>query len=516
MFEAIRDYGRLLRAGLALGRYDVVLPEAYKSRLPLPARWAGSVLRIGSKTTENTRPGERLAMALQHLGPTYIKLGQFLATRPDVFGVETADDLSRLKDKLPPFPVEEAQAALKAEFEEQADTLFPKLEAPLAAASLAQVHKVMTSDGVRAVKVLRPGVERQMLDELSAMKRAARTIESVDARSWRLEPVAFIETVSAAMEKELDLRLEAGGASEFGEIVEKTGHFRVPKVDWERSGRRILTTDWIDGISLTDAPAIAASGVDRKALAIDVTRGFLSAAIEFGVFHADMHEGNMILSPDGDLWLVDFGIVGRIGLQERRFLAEILLGFIRRDYMRIAQVHFEAGYVPPDRNVGDFAQALRSVGEPIHGKSASEVSMGKLLLQLFDFTHMFGMHLRPELVLLQKTMVQVEGVARGLDPDHDIWGAAQPVVEAFVRRELGPAGVARAAQATLTDMSGRLSRLPDLLDRVETIIEQTARTGVRADAERDRERQRRGRRLPVLLASGTALLAAFAVGAAFF
>lgn len=471
MFRALADYGRLMRAGITLARYDVILPPEYSSRLPLPARAFGGLLRAISGKPKG-RQGERLASALETLGPAYIKLGQFLATRPDVFGVEATTDLSRLKDKLPAFPVEAARKQIETEFgAAESARLFPDLGPAIAAASLAQVHKVETPEGAKAVKVLRPGVDRQIMTELRAMKRAAQTIEQVDKTSRRMEPLAFVETVSAAMEKELDLRLEAGGGSEFAEIAAKSDAFHVPAVDWERSGRTILTTDWINGTPLTDTAGLATRNFDRQDLATRVTRGFLQAAIQHGVFHADMHEGNMILSDDGRLFLIDFGIVGRIGLTERRFLAEILNGFIQRDYQRIAEVHFEAGYVPADKSVGDFAQALRSVGEPIHGKSAQDVSMGRLLLQLLDFTNVFGMHLRPELVLLQKTMVQVEGVARNLDPEHNIWDAAKPVVEDWIRTEFGPSGLSRQAGATLRNVAQRAIRLPQLLDQFETIMD---------------------------------------------
>ena len=345
--------------------------------------------------------------------------------------------------------------------------LFPDLSEPIAAASLAQVHRMQTADGAKAVKILRPKVERLIDRELRAMKRAARTVERVNVESRRLAPVAFTETVAEAMEKELDLRLEAGGADEMRELSFKAGYYYIPEVDWERSGKRVLTTEWVDGLPLTDPEAANTPGVDRAALANAVTRGFLDHAIHHGVFHADMHEGNMIVTPDGRLALVDFGIIGRIGLNERRFLAEILWGFLKRDYHRVAEVHFEAGYVPADKSVGDFAQALRSVGEPIHGKSASDVSMGRLLLQLLDFTHTFGMKLRPELVLLQKTMVQVEGVARSIDPGHDIWSAAEPVVKDWIAQNLGPAGAAKLVAQNVKDVADRLKRLPEVMDQFE-------------------------------------------------
>ncbi len=482
MLDALADYARLMRAGTALARHDVILPGEYQQRLPVPARIAGRVLRaIGGGA--RGRPGERLARALEGLGPAYIKLGQFLATRPDVFGVETTTDLARLKDKLPPFAMKAARAALQAEFgAAEAARLFPDLDPPVAAASLAQVHRMQTADGWRAVKILRPDIERRIENALSAMLRAARIIERTSPGSRRLEPVAFTGTIARSMRRELDLRLEAGGADEMRAISEKDGYFLVPEVDWQRSGKRILTVDWVDGTPLTAPDALDNPAIDRPALATSVTRGFLAHAIRHGVFHADMHEGNMIITPEGRLALVDFGIIGRIGSDERRFLAEILYGFLKRDYTRIAEVHFEAGYVPADQSVGEFAQALRSVGEPIFGRSAEDVSMGRLLLQLFDFTHAFGMHLRPELVLLQKTMVQVEGVARGIDPKHDIWKAAEPIVTDWVTRQLGPAGAVRLTARNVREVTDRLKRLPAMMDMLEAALESGAAPAGKAPA----------------------------------
>ena len=476
MLKALADYWRLMRAGTAIVRHDVILPGEYQTRLPVPARLAGRVLRLFGGRARG-RPGERLAKALEKLGPAYIKLGQFLATRPDVFGTEVATDLSRLKDKLPPFSLKEARKALEAEFgKEQADALFPELGEPVAAASIAQVHRIQTPDGPKAVKILRPKVERLIARELRAMKRAARTLERASVESRRLEPVAFTNTVADSMMKELDLRLEAGGADQIKAMSDKDDWFRVPAVDWDRTAQRVLTTDWVEGIALTDPRALDQTGLDRVELATSITRGFLTHAIGHGVFHADMHEGNILITPDNRVALVDFGLIGRIGLDERRFLAEILWGFIRRDYQRIAEVHFEAGYVPATQSVGEFAQALRSVGEPIHGKPAQDVYMGRILLQLLDYTRTFGMHLRPELVLLQKTMVQVEGVARAIDPAHDIWKAAEPIVKTWITENFGPAGAAKLAARNIREIAERLKRLPDVMDRFEESLEMRSET----------------------------------------
>ena len=266
-----------------------------------------------------------------------------------------------------------------------------------------------------------------------------------------------------AVERELDLRLEAGAAAEFAEVAAKDGFLKVPEIDWARSAKRVMTLTWIEGVPLTDVAGLDRRGADRPALAIAVTRGFLAAALDHGFFHADMHEGNLIYGEDGHLWVVDFGIMGRIGAKERRYLAEILWGFLRRDYRRVAEVHAEAGYIPAKYSIEDFGQALRAIGEPILGKTADQVSMSRLLLQLFDVTHLFGMHLRPELVMLQKTMVQVEGVARALDPKHDIWGAARPIVERWVRRELGVEGIAKRGMDEALVGFAALRQLPQTL-----------------------------------------------------
>ncbi len=472
MASRLADYARLLRAGTALARHDVILPAAYHARLPLPARIAGRLLRLFGGGAKG-RPGQRLAHALEGLGPAYIKLGQFLATRPDVFGPDVTADLDRLKDRLPAFSLREAESALIAEFgADEARALFPlPLAPPIAAASLAQVHRIEIKGEARAVKILRPGIEGELTRELSAMQRAARTIERVAADSRRLRPIALTATIAQSMMRETDLRLEAGGADELAALSRDTGYFRIPKIDWERTGRRVMTSEWIDGSPLTDPNALNQSGLDRATLANTITRGFLAYALEHGVFHADMHEGNILITPTGEVALVDFGIIGRIGETERRFLAEILWGFLKRDYTRIAQVHFEAGYVPADQSVGDFAQALRSIGEPVHGRPAEELSMGRVLLQLFDYTHTFGMALRPELVLLQKTMVQVEGVARAIDPRHNIWTAAEPVIEHWRAQRFSPEGAMKFVSGNLRDVASRLMRLPDVMDRLERSLE---------------------------------------------
>jgi len=465
MFDSLASFGRLLRAGLTLARHDAILPAEYQSLYPAPARWAGAVMRVFRRRDLAENPGERLARALEKLGPSYVKFGQILATRGDVIGERFARGLARLQDRMPAFGDEEARAVLADELGMPLNDAFSEFGPPVAAASIAQVHKATTPDGeVVAVKILRPDIEQRIARDIRTLTLGASLAERFAPASRRLEPKKFVETVSRSLTVETDLRLEAASASELGEAAAVAEGYHIPTVDWTRSTRRVLVTQWIDGIALSDIDAIAESGIDRPALATRLTRAFLATALDRGVFHADMHGGNLFARTDDTVWAVDFGIMGRIGRAERRFLALILHGFLTRDYMAAARAHFAAGYVPARHSVEDFASALRAVGEPIFGKTADQVPMSRVLLQLFEITDLFDMRLRPELVMLQKTMVQCEGVSRQLDPQHDMWGAAAPIVEAWMKRELGPEGQIRDLGEDLTRLHDAMRRLPDAID----------------------------------------------------
>ncbi|MBL8549990.1 MAG: 2-polyprenylphenol 6-hydroxylase [Hyphomonadaceae bacterium] len=471
MFSWIEHIRRLLRLLWILIRYDALIPKEYRPRMDARWRVLGGFLGLFARRRKPRTVGARLAAALERLGPAYVKVGQFLATRPDIIGVSVAQELGRLKDRLPPFSRVVALDTINSELG-ATEQLFGAISDPMAAASIAQVHQALLPEGgVAAVKVLRPRIERRMAKEMAALRFLAEGIEFFSTRSRRLEPVQFVETVAGAMEREMDLRLEAGAAAEFREVAATDGYLSVPQVDWTRSSKRVMTLEWIEGVPFTDHAALERAGADKPALAIAIARGFLAAALDHGFFHADMHEGNLIYGRDGKIWIVDFGIMGRIGHKERRYLAEILYGFLRRDYRRVAEVHAEAGYVPERFTVEEFAQALRAIGEPIFGKTADGISMSRLLLQLFDVTHLFGMHLRPELVLLQKTMVQAEGVARALDPKHDMWAAARPIAERWVRRELGAEQMAKRGLDEAGQALQTLRRLPKTL----TALEEAAR-----------------------------------------
>jgi ubiquinone biosynthesis protein len=342
------------------------------------------------------------------------------------------------------------------------DSLFTHFGEPVAAASLAQAHRAVLLDGrAVAVKVLRPGIARRIAEDAEVLALAARLMERWAPAARRLDPRGFAATVIRATELELDLRLEAAGADELCEVMAKDGYMRAPPVVWEGVGKRVLTMEWARGVPLSDPAALAQPGLDSKALADNLIRAFLAQALDHGVFHADLHEGNLFVAPPAQLTAVDFGIIGRLGPPERRYLAEILWGFLQRDYHRVARVHFEAGYVPKTHSVSAFAQALRAVGEPVFGRAASQVAMSRVLTQLFEITALFDMRLRPELVLLQKTMMTVEGVARRIDPDHDIWAASEPVVRRWIARELSPATQARRLGEEVVHAARNLAKMAE-------------------------------------------------------
>ena len=467
-----------------LVRHDALVPREITPLLPPWVRWIAHVLHLfAGRQSRDGRPGQRLGRTFEHLGPVAIKLGQVLATRADIFGVEFARDLGRLKDNLPPFPLDQARREVERSLGVPVEALFTDFQPAVAAASLAQAHPAWLADGRKvAVKILRPGVERKVAQGLDAMRLAARLADRFVPLSRRLQPSAFVETIARALQLELDMRLEAAAASELKEVMAKDkggdlgGHMDAPAVIWDGVGKRVLTMEWAPGVAMTDPAAVLQPGLDINGLADNVVRSFLIQALDHGAFHADLHEGNLFCHAPAELTAIDFGIVGRLGPGERRYLAEILWGFISRDYDRIARVHFEAGYVPPEHSVEAFAQALRAVGEPVIGKAASKVSMGRLLGQLFEITDLFDMRLRPELILLQKTMVSVEGVARRLNPEHDLWAASKPVVERWIRRELGPQAQVRDAIQELRDTLKAISHLVQNPSPPQTVVLRETRT----------------------------------------
>ena len=444
--------------GVVLDAMDAPRPLRILARtLGWPFKW------LGYKGDVNMPPAPR---ALTALGPAYIKFGQVLSTRPDVVGDELAVQMRVLQDKLPPFPIAVAKETVAQELGLPAEQVFSEFSEPVAAASIAQVHqaKIAGTDEIVAVKVLRPRIEKAFRKDIDAFYLAAKMIELLSPASRRLRPMEVITHFEGVVLGELDLRLESSAASEFAANTGDDAGFTLPAVKWDLSARRVMTLGWADGVPLGDNDAIDAAGHDRAVLAARVLELFLQHALRDGFFHADMHQGNLKVASNGDIIAYDFGIMGHIDEYTRRVYAEILFGFIRRDYKRVAEVHFEAGYVPADRDVEEFARALRAVGEPIFGMDATHISMGRLLNYLFDVTERFGMETRTELILLQRTMVVVEGVARSLDPHMNIWQVARPVVEEYIKGSIGPLAVARDLSKTAQVLARFGPRLPSLVE----------------------------------------------------
>ena len=463
---------RLARAGFVFAREGTFV-DVDPAMLPPVARLPLAIANLIAKRNVHGLTG--LSRAIDRLGPSYVKMGQFLSTRPDIVGAKVALELESLQDRVTPMSRQTAIDIIEAAFGAKIDTLFDSFGEPVAAASIAQVHRatVRTDEGAKpvAVKVLRAGVERRFARDLADMFFAARLADRATAEMRRLRPVQVVETLARSVRMEMDFRLEAAAASEFAENSRDDPDIRAPAIDWDRTTREVMTMEWIEGIPLADPDRLTALGYDPRALARTLIQTFLRHALRDGFFHADMHQGNFFVDQKGRIVAVDFGIMGRLGLKERKFLAEILFGFIRRDYRRVAEVHFEAGYVPNVHRVEDFAQALRAIGEPIHSRTADQISMAKLLTLLFDITALFDMTTRVELVMLQKTMVVVEGVARKLDPQLNMWSTSESVVGAWIAENLGPRGRIEDAGRSVSSMVAFLSEAPRRLEEIAARLE---------------------------------------------
>lgn len=459
---------RLIRTGATLertGAMGAVLNalEAPRS-LRLVARILGApFFWLGLKGDPNMPPTPR---ALTALGPAYIKFGQILSTRPDVVGSEISDQLKVLQDRLPPFSVAQAKQIFLSETGHDPDDVFDEFSDPVAAASIAQVHRAsLKSTGETvAVKILRPKIERAFKTDIDAFYFAASMIEMLSPMSRRLRPRDVIEHFEGVVMGELDLRLETSAASEFQANTKEDQGFRLPRLEWSFSSRRVMTMGWAEGITMSDIEALKSAGHDCHELGQRLLSLFLKHALRDGYFHADMHQGNLKVAENGDIIALDFGIMGHIDEYTRRVYAEILYGFINKNYRRVAEVHFEAGYVPADRDIDEFARALRAVGEPIFGMDATQISMGRLLSYLFEVTERFGMETRTELILLQRTMVVVEGVARSLNPQINMWEVARPIVEEYIRKSIGPRAVLRDLGKTALVISRFGPKLPDIVE----------------------------------------------------
>jgi ubiquinone biosynthesis protein len=452
----------LLKWGRTLARHGALTGIEQDPLTPKPVRRLARIARFGARIP----PTPDYAAALLAIGPAAIKLGQALSTRPDLVGDKAAENLSLLQDDLPPAPFAAIKQTIEASFGQPLEGLYTSFdEVPVGAASIAQVHRAVTTDGRDvAVKVLRPGIEEEFAKAIDTYEWAAAHVESMGGEAERLRPRLVVAHFKQWTARELDLQREAASASELREnMVAEPGYY-IPEIDWRRTARRVLTMEWLDGIKLNDREALIAAGQDCAALAATLVRAFLRQAVVDGFFHADLHHGNLFALPDGRIGAIDFGIMGRIDRRARVWLAEILYGLITGDYRRVAEIHFEAQYVPAHHKVEEFATALRAAGEPIRGLPVKDISVGRMLESLFSITRDFDMQTQPHLLLLQKTMVMNEGVATALDPDINMWETAEPFLKDWIRSELGP----EAYYADrIIEVVRALKKIPDLINRLD-------------------------------------------------
>jgi ubiquinone biosynthesis protein len=471
LLRAGRNLVRLVQIVAILGRYDALFPFEGIAGAGALVRLL-RLLRRRDAALARMRPGQRLAAALHELGPSFIKLGQTLSIRADLVGDAVAVDLASLQDRLPPFPGDEARQLIEGELGRPIDLLFSRFDdVPVAAASIAQVHFAVTTEGEEvAVKVLRPGIAQAFTRDLDLFFWLAGLVERTQPALRRLRPRAVVQTLADTVRLEMDLRFEAAGASELRENFADDEDFHVPRIDWQRTGRQVLTLERVGGIRVDDAAALVAAGHDVHAIMGRAAAAFFNQVFRDGFFHADLHPGNLFIDPQGAIVVVDFGIMGRLDRRTRYYLADMLLAFLTGDYRRVAEVHFEAGYVPAQQSLEAFAQACRSIGEPIMGRPLHEISLGRLLAQLFQVTEQFQMETQPQLLLLQKTMVLAEGVGRLLDPTVNMWSLALPHIESWMRENRGPEARLRLAASDTVDTLQRLPSLIRNLEKVATVL----------------------------------------------
>ena len=447
-------------------------------KLPLSIKVFFSLISLGSdkkKINIEKKPGEKLCAALESMGTTFIKLGQFLATRPDILGEELAKNLEKLQDKVPAFDTYQAKKIIKKEIGDQQFKNIIELSDPIAAASIAQVHiaKIKEENTHRevAIKILRPDIEKLFNEELDALMLFAYIIENTFSKAKRLKLIEVVHLLREITNIEMDLRFEAAAANELYENTRNDMGFNVPKIYWNFTTKKVLTLDKVEGFSIREQERLNDLGIDLKSLAENLIQHFLKQAVRDGFFHGDMHQGNLFVDKQGNIIPVDFGIMGRLDKNNRKFLAEILYGFIQRDYNKVAEVHFQAGLVPQTASKDEFAQALRSVGEPIFGQSIKDISGGNLLAQLFEITDKFNMPTQTPLLLLQKTMVVVEGVARKLYPETNIWEVSRPVLEDWLKNIKSPKSTLDTAINTSTEIIKRIPDFPDFMDKANYALQ---------------------------------------------
>jgi len=474
----IKEIITLFKIGRKLGKSDVLKIATKFNKPPLLIKILFSILGFSfskrNELEEYDSEEKKLCNSLQSMGTTFIKLGQFLSTRPDIIGEKLSKQLETLQDKLPPFSLSEAKEMIKKDLGNETYNTIINISEPIAAASIAQVHKAQINDNGTikdvAIKILRPNIKNIFNEEIDALMLFAFFIESFIKKMKRLKLVEVVFLLKEITNLEMDLRFEAAAANEYAENTINDSGFKVPKIYWNFTSENVMTLDWVEGVSIRETEELTKKNIDTKKIASDIIQHFLRHAVRDGFFHADMHQGNIFIDNNGQIIPIDFGIMGRLDKLSQRFLAEILFGFIQRDYKKVAEVHLTAGLVPKEVAVNDLAQALRSIGEPIFGQSVKDISGGKLLKQLFDVTEKFNMQTQPQLLMLQKTMVVVEGVARRLDPETNIWKTSKPVLEKWLNETKDPINTINETLKDSADVIKRLPNLPEVMDKANQAL----------------------------------------------
>ena len=468
----------LFKLGRKVAKSDILEITSKFHEPPLSIKILFKILSfsISSKNNKlvNANEGERLSRSLESMGTTFIKLGQFLATRPDIIGESLSKELESLQDRLPPFSQDQAKKIIKDDLGTNTYNSIINLSEPVAAASIAQVHKARIDDnGIIkdvAIKILRPDIKKIFNEEIDAIMLFAFLVESLVKKTKRLKLVDVVFLLKEITNLEMDLRFEAAAANEYAENTKNDIGFNVPQTYWNYTSENVMTLDWVEGISIRETDELKKRDVNTKKLAEDIIQNFLRHAVRDGFFHADMHQGNILINNDGHIVPIDFGIMGRLDKMSKRFLAEILFGFIQRDYKKVAEVHLIAGLVPKDVPINDLAQALRSIGEPIFGQAVKDISGGKLLKQLFDVTEKFNMQTQPQLLMLQKTMVVVEGVARKLNPETNIWTTSKPILENWLKETKNPMTTINETINSTSEVIKRLPEFPEIMDKANQAL----------------------------------------------
>jgi ubiquinone biosynthesis protein len=424
-------------------------------------------VRLLHAATFFQRPKEpravRLRRALETLGPIYVKFGQVLSTRRDLLPLDIADELAKLQDQVPPFPSEIAVAEIERAFGKRVSEIFQTFEAhPVASASIAQVHLATLPNGAEvAVKVLRPNMLPAIRRDLALLEAAAGIVERT-AEGRRLKPREVVAEFAKHLHDELDLIREAANASQLRRNFVGSGLLCVPEVYWDYCATNVMSMERMRGTPISQVDRLRDQGIDIPKLARAGVEIFFTQVFRDGFFHADMHPGNIFVAPDGRYIALDFGIMGTLSERDQRYLAQNFLAFFNRDYQRVARAHVDAGWVPPDTRIDEFEAAVRAVCEPIFDRPLKEISFGRVLLRLFQTARRFNLEVQPQLMLLQKTLLNIEGLGRQLDPDLDLWKTAKPYLERWMEEQIGWGGLVRTLAREAPSWATLLPQLPRL------------------------------------------------------